>query len=288
MKRYTPTPITKEVCILAEGPFWHKGAIHWVDIERHLLFRQSEGKTVRLFEFPSEVGCVAPARNGGFICGLDDGIYWLTDRGHLQKLADPDPNNPDVRFNDGKADPIGRFVAGTISRSRSPKAALYSLSVDGSHCKQINGPVTNSNGLAWSKDGQSLFYIDTPTKQIQQFNYNLRTGELSNGRVVVTVADEDGKPDGMCIDQDDKLWVGHFRGCQIAQYDPATGEKLAKVEMPCANVTSCCFGGEHLDQLYITTASAGLNDEQKAEQPQAGKVFVCPVEARGFPTATWG
>lgn len=283
-----PTPICDEVCQLAEGPFWHENTIHWVDIERCLLFRLEGGRAKIVYEFPCQVGCVAPARDGGFICGLDNGLHRLTATGFLDKVADPDPENPDTRFNDGKVDPIGRYVAGTISRSREPKAALYSLSVDGSTCKQIHGPVTNSNGLAWSKDGSRFFYIDTPTRQVQQFDYDLNTGELSNGRVVIEIAGEDGKPDGMCIDQDDCLWVGHFRGAQIARYNPATGEKMQKIAMPTANVTSCCFGGENFDQLYITTASIALSDEQKAEQPHAGKVFVCRVDAKGFPTKAWG
>lgn len=288
MTEIKPTPICNEVCQLAEGPFWHDNTIHWLDIERHLLFRLQDDKAKAVYEFPSEVGCVVPARTGGFICGLDDGIYRLTDAGHLEKLADPDPDNPDVRFNDGKVDPIGRFVAGTISRSRSQKAALYSLSADGSKCKKIHGPVTNSNGLAWSRDGHSFFYIDTPTRQIQRFDYDLNTGELSNGRVVIEIAEEDGKPDGMCIDSEDCLWVGHFRGGQIARYNPANGEKMLKVPLPASNVTSCCFGGEHFDRLYITTASAGLSDDQRAEQPHAGKVFVCQPGVSGFPCKTWG
>lgn len=288
MSDIKPTPICDEVCQLAEGPFWHENTIHWVDIERHLLFCLKDGHAQRLFEFPSEVGCVAPAREGGFICGLDDGIYRLTSTGFLEKLADPDPDNPDVRFNDGKVDPLGRYVAGTISRSRSPKAALYSLSADGSSCKQIHDGVTNSNGLAWSKDGHSFYYIDTPTRQIQRFDYDLNTGELSNSRVVIEIAEEDGKPDGMCIDADDCLWVGHFRGAQIARYNPATGEKMLKIPVPANNVTSCCFGGENWDQLYITTASIALSEEEKAAQPHAGKVFVCQVEAQGFPPKLWG
>ncbi len=288
MSELSPTPICDEVCRLAEGPFWHENTIHWLDIERHLLFRHEDGQAKVVYEFPSEVGCVAPARAGGFICGLDDGIYRLSAEGELTKLADPDPGNEDVRFNDGKVDPCGRFVAGTISKSRSQTANLYSLSADGASCSKVHGPVTNSNGLAWSKDGKSLFYIDTPTRQIQQFDYDLDTGALSNGRVVVEITEEDGKPDGMCIDQDDCLWVGHFRGAQIARYNPATGEKMQKLSLPCSNVTSCCFGGERFDLLYITTASIALSDEQKAEQPHAGKVFVCKVEAKGYPASQWG
>ncbi|WP_309400742.1 SMP-30/gluconolactonase/LRE family protein [Cerasicoccus maritimus] len=289
MEIYTPRPATDHVAQLGEGPFWHEGKLHYVDIERNQLRRLEGSESVLVHEFPEMVGVVVPAKKGGFVCGMETGIFHLSPDGALTKLADPDPDNADVRFNDGKCDPTGRFVAGTISFSRNPVgAALYSLSADGASCEKILGEVCNSNGLAWTKDRTTFYYINTPSRQIWKFDYCLETGAISNKEVVIDIPPEDGKPDGMCIDADDNLWIGHWAGWQIAHYDPRTGAKLGKVDMPAANCTSCCFGGANFEQLYITTSINGLKKEDFEKQPHAGKVFVADVKATGLPTQAWG
>ncbi|WP_269542647.1 SMP-30/gluconolactonase/LRE family protein [Cerasicoccus fimbriatus] len=289
MEIYTPQPVTNHVAQLGEGPFWHDGMLHYVDIDNKKLRRIEGDESVLIHEFPTPIGVAAPARNGGFICGLENGIHHLSEDGELSLIVDPEAGSDANRFNDGKCDPVGRFVAGTISYARDPVgASLYSLSASGDHCEKILGEVCNSNGLAWTRDGHTLYYINTPSRQIWKFDYDLNTGHLSNKQVVIEIPPEDGKPDGMCIDQDDNLWIGHWAGWQIAHYDPRTGEKIGKVQMPAANCTSCCFGGKDYDKLYITTSINGLSDEDRADQPHAGKVFVADVKAKGFPTKAWG
>ncbi|GHB90823.1 SMP-30/gluconolactonase/LRE family protein [Cerasicoccus arenae] len=289
MKTYTATLLTDHAAVLGEGPFWHDGAIHYVDIEGKQLLRLEGENVVVVYEFPRRVGAVVPAKEGGFVCALEEGFYHLSaDGDDLTYLTDPEPGRTDNRFNDGKCDPFGRFVAGTMSLvDDNEGAALYSLGKDGS-CQQVLAPVGCSNGLAWSKDQKHFFYIDTPTRQIVRFDYAAETGAISNRKVCIEIPAEDGHPDGMCIDQDDHLWIAHWGGWQVARYNPATGQKMEHIHVPAAQVTSCAFGGGGMNELYITTGCYNLTSEQRAEQPHAGKVFVCPVDAVGFPTATWG
>jgi len=289
MKRYTATPVCDHIAHLGEGPFWTKGDFHWIDIERRQLLRLHGDQAEVIYEFPSRVGAVVPAREGGFVCVLETGFYRLSaSLEDLEYMVDPEPENMNNRFNDGKCDPYGCFYAGTMSLKGEKQAAgLYALNAD-RECQTILKPLTLSNGLAWNQEASIFYHIDTPTNEVAAYDYNRETGEVARRRVIVTIPDEDGHPDGMCIDANDNLWVAHWGGCKVACFDGASGERLAEVALPVERVTSCCFGGEALDQLYITTASAGLIPEEHAKQPNAGKVFIANVEATGFEAAAWG
>ena len=138
------------------------------------------------------------------------------------------------------------------------------------------GDVSISNGMAWSSDHQTFYYIDSPTKQVVAYDYENRSGHISNRRIVIQFADDDGFPDGMTIDTEDMLWIAHWNGWQVARWNPHTGEKLLQIKMPVAKVTSCTFGGEHFEDLYITTARVGLTEEELRKQPLAGSLFVLP------------
>ncbi|GAB3818271.1 hypothetical protein GCM10028895_15300 [Pontibacter rugosus] len=139
--------------------------------------------------------------------------------------------------------------------------------------KQVLQNLTISNGLAWSADAATLYFIDTPTHTIQAFNYDLATGEIGQKREVVRVPEEEGMPDGMDIDTEGNLWIALHGGAAVACYNPATGEQLQKIKVPAVNVTSCTFGGPDLDTLYITTAREWLSEEQLEQYPLSGSMF---------------
>jgi sugar lactone lactonase YvrE len=189
-----------------------------------------------------------------------------------------------VRMNDGKCDPAGRFWAGSMAYTGDTGAGtLYRLDPDLS-LHTVLDSVTISNGLVWTSDNSTFFYIDTPTGRVDAYDYDHGTGNISNCRTAVEIPDGQGGPDGMTIDSEDMVWVAHWGGSCVTRWNPQTGELLETVEVPDAKqITSCALGGANLDDLYITSASIGLDDEGLAEQPNAGRLFRVKVKARGVP-----
>jgi sugar lactone lactonase YvrE len=262
---------------LGEGPVWDAatGRLIWVDIlgRRVHQFSPEDDTDVIVLETPSDVGAVAPRRNGGLVLALADG-FWLLDAGataarpHRPVEAD----RPETRFNDGKVDGGGRFWAGTMAYDQRPGAgSLYRLG-DGRVETMLDG-VTISNGLAWSDDRRTLFYIDTPTRRIDAFDCDAASGAISGRRAFLQLSDDQaGSPDGMTVDSEGALWVALWDGWAVHRYLP-NGTLDAIVRMPVARPTSCAFGGPDLDDLYITTARSDLSPEELVAQPDAGGLF---------------
>ncbi len=252
-----------------EGPIWWEGKLYYVDIEKHLILSY-DPKTGEEEEWDvgQRVGTVVPRLEGGFLFAGDDGIFELNEEGDYTSIIDPEPEKENNRFNDGKCSPDGRFFAGSISLvKKEGDAFLYSLDVDQQLTKAY-GPVTNSNGLAWSKDGKTLYYIDTPRKAVLAFDYD-QEGRLSNEREVIKTEHYESSPDGMAIDENDHLWIAFCHGSMVVEFDPASGEELRKIELPCMETTACAFGGDQLQDLYVTT---GVHKTEKEEN--AGRLFV--------------
>lgn len=273
---------------LGEGPFWHpqKCVLYWVDImEKKVHIHNPATNTNKSIDVGQYVGAVVPREDGGCILAMHNGFYALNEESEeITPLTDPESDIPTNRFNDGKCDPAGRFWAGTMSLNNGgPVGALYCLDTDLNVQKKVDH-VTCSNGLAWSSDHKTMYYIDTPTKQVVAFDYQVQNGEIDNKRVVVTIPEGEGAPDGMTIDREGMLWVAHWGGYQVSRWNPQNGEKLSSIPVPAAQVTSCAFGGEQLDELYITTARIGLSEEALQEQPHAGGVFCYKTAVKGQPT----
>ena len=267
--------ILKADAVLAEGPVWHDGRLWWVDIERceiHALDVTTGSD--RKWTLPSRVGFAVPRGKGGFIVGTEHGLSaW--DDGRMEPLAHPEEAKPGNRFNDAKCDPQGRLWAGTMSMSEAPEqGALYR--VDARGVSKIVGDVSISNGLAWSPDGATMYYIDSPTRRVDAFDF--RDGEIANRRTVITL--EDGFPDGMCADAEGNLWIALWGGWAVACHDPLTGKRIGKIEVPVEAVTSCCFGDG--DELFITTASRDLDAAGRARQSLAGGIFRAKTGVRGM------
>src|SRR5690606_19311707 len=204
----------------------------------------------------------------------DNGFALLDlENGNRINIGDPEKGLPDNRFNDGKCDSRGRFWAGSLHEEGGNEAALYMLDGSGSIAKKID-QVSCSNGLAWSLDDRTFYYIDTPTRQVVAYDFEIATGELSNRRVVINVDPSDGLPDGMTIDAEGMLWVALWGGWKVIRWNPHTKEKLLEIKLPVSQVTSCTFGGKNLKDLYITSAKIGLTPNELAVQPHAGALFV--------------
>lgn len=260
-------PINGYISTWGEGPLWHNGALLYVDIEGHKVIQLSpESGEEKTWAVGERVGTVVPRASGGMVIAGDTGFSFLSEDGDLTEISDPEPDKPNNRFNDGKCSPDGHFFAGTISLVKEKgDASLYRLSKDGD-VKEVYAGVTNSNGITWSADGETMFYIDTPSLAVLAFDY--KEGEISNPRKVVDTSATSASPDGMAIDEEDNLWVAFCHGACVICYDSKTGEELRKIDFPCLETTACAFGGENLDILYVTT---GIHKSEVEEH--AGKVF---------------
>jgi sugar lactone lactonase YvrE len=263
---------------LGEGPVWdaERKSLCWVDIlggKIHILdISENQHRSIDVGEM---IGCIGIRRDGNFIAGLKSGIAFVNrDNSLITQILNPEIHLATNRFNDGKCDPAGRLWVGSMELSEKTGAGnLYMVDEDLQWTKKIEG-VTISNGLAWTSDHRTFYYIDTPTRQVAAFDFDVTTGEISNKRIAIEIPASDGFPDGMTIDADDNLWIAHWDGWQVSRWDPRKGEKLLTVRLPAARITSCAFGGDALRDLYITSASTGLTEEQLKEQPDAGMLFV--------------
>jgi len=277
---------------LGEGPSWDSryGVLYWVDIFRGRVHVYDPDKSEdRVVQAGRYVSSVVPRKSGGVAITLQHGFYTLhLEEGKPSLLAGVEENLAGNRFNDGKCDPAGRFWAGTMDiEEKSPLAALYVLEKRKGVRKVLEG-VTVSNGLGWSPDNRTMYYIDTPTRCVSAFDYFERTGEIEKRRTVIDMSDQPGYPDGMAVDEEGMIWVAHWGGWRVTRFDPRTGKALEHVEMPASQVTSCCFGGEKLRQLYVTSARAGLSPDALAKEPQAGGLFMLEAKVRGLPTFSFG
>jgi sugar lactone lactonase YvrE len=263
---------------LGEGALWdsRRQRLLWVDIEGHTvhLFDPQTGVDEAI-DVGQLVSTVVPRTRGGLMLGVHHGFAALDlSTRKLEVLADPESDVPENRFNDGKCDPAGRFWAGTYSLARKTEAAsLWCLDTDLSVRRMLEG-VTNSNGIAWSLDGTTMYYIDTATRRVDAFDYRVETGQISNRRAVVVVPEELGKPDGMTLDAEGMLWVALWGGGRVTRWDPGTGKLLQTIHVPAARTSSCALGGPQLDELFITTARIGATEEELRREPHAGGIFV--------------
>ena len=270
---------------LGEGSFWNHETqeLYWVDIiSNQLHIYNPKTQTNRSVTTPSNIGTVVPIDKSRAVVALQDGIYIInTDSGDTTLLSDVEQDIPSNRFNDGKCDPSGRLWAGSMAYDQAPKVAnLYMINSKGETNLKLDS-VSISNGIVWTKDKKTMYYIDTPTLEIKAFDYDDTTGAISNQRIAVKVHDSLGYPDGMAIDENDKLWVGMWNGNAVICFDPITGNVVSKIEVPAHNVTSCAFGGKNLDTLYITTARVDMTEEEQAKYPLAGSLFKAVPEVSG-------
>lgn len=276
---------------LGEGAIWNYDTqtLWWVDIEgRKLYIYDPATKENRGFNVIERIGTVVPAYKGGAIIALENGIFHLDlASGKKTMICNPLENQDTIRFNDGKCDPAGRLWVGSMSlKFRKGVASLYAVEPDGSY-REIFGGVTVSNGIVWTNDEKTLYYIDTPLRNVRAWDYEKSSGHISNERIVITIPEGMGGPDGMAIDEEGKLWIAHWGGQMVGRWDPETGKLIGKVEVPAPNVTSCAFGGPDLDILYITTAG-GDNENILKDFPLAGSVFRVNPGVRGVRAQFFG
>jgi sugar lactone lactonase YvrE len=273
---------------LGEGPSWDAltSRLLWVDIlgrrvhEYDPVSRQDQV----VLETPADVGAVVPRRDGG-IAIATDGAFATYDAGatHPSNVVPIGVDSLATQMNDGKCDSRGRFWAGTVAyESPTGSASLYCLEGDLTIKRVLDG-VTVSNGLGWSPTGDTMYYVDTATGGIDAFDFDPESGGIAHRRRLISVPPERGVPDGLAVDSEGGLWVALWGGGVVQRY-LHDGRPDQILELPCRRVTSCAFGGQALDELFITTASAGLTADELREQPAAGGLFSCHPGTTGLPT----
>lgn len=281
--------------ILGEGPHWDavRSSLLWVDITgKRLNEYKPEGGELRAYPFEEMVTAAVPAADGGILLTFPHSIgLFDPESGTLRTLLDGiEADKADNRFNDGKCDATGRYWGGTMSMNDvRGQGSVYSLDPDLQlRVREEFGPVTCSNGLGWSPDNRTMYYIDTPTYEVVAFDVDLQNGELANRRTAIRIPKEFAYPDGMTVDAEGMLWVAHWGGFRVTRWNPATAECIGTVHVPAPQVTSCTFGGPNRDELYITSARVGLSDEVLAEYPLTGGVFRIKPGVSGLPNYTFG
>ncbi|MGP4038641.1 SMP-30/gluconolactonase/LRE family protein [Gracilibacillus sp. D59] len=273
--------------LLGEGPCWDERnqILYWTDISGKVIHRfDPETNQNDTFQIGQFVGAVIVAEDGRLVLAAENGFFFYdTVTEQLTSIHDPEVDKPDNRFNDGKVDPAGRFWAGTMQKNdNDPEGALYCLDDKLEVKKKLSG-LRTSNGMAWDMKFNRMYFIDTPTRNIYIFDYDLETGTISNQRVAFQFPEAYGFPDGMTIDTDGMLWIAGWGGGKVSRWNPETGEVLSTVEVPALNVTSCTFGGKGFDTLYITTARVGMTDEELEKLPLSGSLFLVKTNTTGLP-----
>jgi sugar lactone lactonase YvrE len=284
---------------LGESPFWHpqERRLYWVDVPGRALRRAdpATGRSER-WAMPSEPGCVAPAQGGGLVVALRDGIYraraW---GGALERIVVAAHDTATSRFNDGKADPLGRFWAGTIYEPRDRQdAALYCL--QGPDLRRMAGEATTGNGLAFSPDARTLYWADTPGHQVRAWDWDAQANALSAPRSFLRFPPKPagwqpglpdnggygGRPDGAAVDSQGNYWTAMFEGGRLLQFSPE-GRLLRELEVPVRCPTMPCFGGGDLRTLYLTSARQGRPEAELAAHPLSGRVLWTRVDVPGLP-----
>lgn len=301
--------VVRGQALIGESPVWddRSAKLLWVDVLRGEVHASDidTGSDVSV-RIGTAVGSLALRSGSGLVLGAGDGFallehmpweapagsrdeprpewIWRLGSGDVDRFG---PSGLPVRMNDAKCDPNGRLWGGTMTVDRVPGACyLYRLDPDRKIRAVLDG-VTLSNGLGWSPDGTTMYYIDTPRRTVDAFDFDSEAGTVARRRVLVDMGEGVGNPDGMTVDADGCLWIAIAHGAAVRRYTPE-GSIDRTLEFPARKVTSCTFGGSKLDVLVVTSACVGMSEQELVAEPLAGAVFACDVGSTGIPPSRFG
>lgn len=284
MKTLTVTRLEVPACKLGEGPVWdvETQALFYVDAAGGLINRLDyETGKLQSWEFEGRVASLGITSSGNAIVALWDGIYRFNfDTGERELIEYPDPN-PQTSLNDGKVDPRGRFVCGSVHLEvKEPLGKLYSVNLDGS-VTTLDEDITVANGPCWSPDGATMYHADSARHTIYAYDYDLNTGAATNRRVFANTEALGGIPDGATVDEQGYLWSAICESGKVVRFSP-DGQVDRHIELPTSMVSSVMFGGPKLDRLYVTSIDPCTFGKPKEEQ--GGATFVIDgLGVRGLP-----
>lgn len=287
-----PETLVDQKAMTGEGPSWdaQHGVLYWVDIPRATIYvynpatRQNQG--IDLSKDFSSIGAVVASKSGGLLFTPERKIaYFDFEQLNYQILAEVESDLPGNRFNDGKCDPYGRFLTGTMQNKPdgTPTGSLYIMERDTKVRKLLDGLVI-SNGLGWSPDYRTFYLADSFSKDVWAFDYDLENGNISRQRTAFTLQARSGVADGLTTDTDGMIWLALWDGACVQRWDPRSGELLATYPFPAKRTTCPVFGGVDMNELYVTSAAVGLQDSDWQAYPHNGALMRLKTEFTGLPS----
>lgn len=274
--------IKKKVDLLGESPTWNarNSRIYWVDIlKRQFHYINIDNAEFKTFPALGMISSIVTTNKDTMAATEGHSLYLIDENGTHLEISKVEQKINQTRFNDGKVDPFGRFVAGTMDiKEKYPIGSLYVFT--SRKVKKILDNITVSNGMAWDLKNNIFYHIDTPTREIKKYTFN----EEMDIELLGTAIDfrkEKGYPDGMTIDSTGNLWIAHWGGGEISIWEPEKGIKIDEIKFPAQNITSCVFGGESLSDLFVTSASNESNSDL------GGSLFCVKTEYEGTKTSSF-
>lgn len=272
---------------IGECPRWHprEQRLYWVDIHAPSISRFDPASgALQTWPMPEKIGCFSFRESGGLIAGLQSGIFLvdLDEEPRLTRVFAYETDNPQLRFNDGRCDPGGRFWAGGMVESMDKRvASLFRYDPDGT-CTRMMDKLICSNGLAFSADGRTMYHSDSRQDYVWAWDFDVATGAIANQRVFLRIDVQEGRPDGAAVDREGCYWLCHIGAWRLARYTPE-GIVDRVIGLPVQRPTMCAFGGPDLKTLYVTSATYPLAAPDLRKQPLAGAILAIDVDVPGLP-----
>ena len=284
-------PVLRASARLGEGPRWDAAAARllWVDIDAGELHVYDPARQAdHAVACGAKVGCAAPWAGDVVLVALAGGLARVDlATGDVEPLAALPGARPGRRSNDGACDPHGRFWVGTMAEDQAPgEGALHRYDPDGALHTVLTG-LTLPNGLGWDPTGRRMHFIDSPSGRIDVLDLDPATGAVLDRRPWAAIPEGDGIPDGLALDDEGGVWVALYGAGEVRRFAP-DGRAVARVQVPAQQVTACCFGGPGGRRLFITTATEGMSDEERASRPLDGALFALDVGVSGPPARPFG
>jgi sugar lactone lactonase YvrE len=284
--------------MIAETPFWDQEnrVVYWTDLSGRSVhvYNPTTGKDKEI-GVRELTGTVIKRKSGGVIVALENSIVSVdTTSGQIKPLQVVEQGIPENRLNDGKCDAKGRLWISTAPKefaqygmALKPTGKLYCVDTDLSVTVHDDG-FHMYNGIVWNKSNTKMYIVDTANFKILSFDFDLEMGTISNKEAIVDVPKDFGYPDGMCMDEENNIWLAHWGGYQITKWNSQTRELINRIRVPAPFVTCCAFAGDNLGDLYITSAIADMDEAALLEFPYAGGVFRLKSGVKGLESFMFG